>query len=154
MRLIRFAALGLFLIACVSLADSPTLSLKLTALEPNIKAGGNVIVRVTATNESNQTITYHNTSPFCNYSFKVLTGAGAPAPETNLKKHLICNGPLHITGRDIVITLKPGESDSEDLRLTELYDLSQPGEYSVQVTRIFPEIGAVTSNVASVNVIP
>ena len=86
----------------------------------------------------------------------MLTDTSSSAPETSFKKQMNehCNngGGLRITGRNIVVTLKPGESDSEEILLTEWYDMSAPGEYTVQVERTFPEIGRFRSNTVSIKV--
>ena len=158
MRMITIVVLGFFLASCAGAADTGALSLKLTELAPGTKPGSKVIVRITTVNESDQPITYYNTNLYLNYSLKVLTSAGIPVPETQFKKDLdrgsdqpgIVN--LDTTGRRIPVTLKPGESSSEDLVVTELYDLSQPGQYSIQVDRTFPGIGHFTSNVITVTV--
>ena len=59
---------------------------------------------------------------------------------------------LRITGKDIVVTLKPGESNDERLELTHLYDVSIPGEYTVNVERTFAGIGRLRSNSTKVKV--
>jgi hypothetical protein len=157
MRIVRYALLVLLIASGLGATDTSVLLLKLTPLNPVVKSGSGVGGQVTITNQSNHPITYHNTSRYCDYSVRVLTNTGAPAPETSFKKQMDkvvdCSGSgLRITGRNILVTLKPGESDSEQILITELYDMSAPGEYSVQVERTFPEIGHFRSNVASVKV--
>jgi len=164
MRTIIIAVFGLLCAARPTLAEAPTIAIRLAAREPNGKAGQAMVVRVTTVNESDHPISYENTSPYCNYRFKVLTAAGAPAPQSDLQQRMTdCSGG-HLppggvwvpgtTGRDIFVTLKPGESGSEDLNIAEVYDLSQPGNYTVQVDRTFPGIGHFTSNVITVTVTP
>jgi hypothetical protein len=157
MRLTGFAILGLLFATCAGAADTGGLSLKLNVFDRTVKDGSKIGIRVTTTNESDHTITYHNTN-YCNYSFKVLTHAGTPAPETELEKMLDLNcgtkGGLETTGRDILVTLKPGESSSEDFGLAAFFDMSQPGEYSIQVERTFPGIGHYSSRVEYVTVTP
>jgi hypothetical protein len=138
-------------------AGTGALSLRLTALDFSVKAGGKIMVRVTTTNESDHLITFHNTNRDCDYTFRVLTDTQALAPETEHKKQLVCRpgtGELEITGRNIIVTLKPGESSSEDVLITDQYDISAPGMYAVQVDRTFPEVGHFQSNVVTVNVTP
>ena len=113
------------------------------------------MIEVTIINQSDHSITYHNTRRACDYSIQVLASAGTPAPETSFKKRTECSsGGLRITGRDIVVTLKPGEADREQIEITELYDMSASGEYTVRVERTFPEIGHFRSNAVSVKVTP
>jgi hypothetical protein len=154
--MIKIAMLGLLFTSCAGAVVKGDLSLKLTVFDPTVKTGSKIGIRVTTTNESDHPITYHNTN-LCNYSFKVFTSAGSPAPETELQKSLNCDfrGPMTgITGRNILVTLKPGESSSEDFRLLEFFDMSEPGEYSVQVDRTFPNIGRVSSNIVTITVTP
>lgn len=149
------AILGLFIVLSASARDIGTLSFRLVAPAPIVKSGQHVMVQVITSNTSNHEITYHNTQPFCDYSFRVLTSSGASAPETAFKRQLQCSsGPLRITGRNIVVTLKPGESNDETINVSDLFDLSQAGNYSVQATRTYPGIGQFSSNMASVSVAP
>jgi hypothetical protein len=155
MRVTGFAFLCLLFATRSAAAQTPALGLQLATPEPTAKVGGSILVRVTTVNESNQPVTYHNTNPFCNYSFEVLGSAGTAAPETDLRKRVNCGGgQLEITGRNIVVTLKPGENHSEEINISEQYDLSQPGQYSIRVSRTFPGIGHFTSNTVTVTVTP
>jgi hypothetical protein len=153
--MIKVFILGMFFASPVIAAGADTLSLKLTALDTSVKAGGKIMVRVTTTNESDHPITFHNISRDCDYSFRVLTNSKTPAPESEYKKQLRCNrvaDQLEITGRNIIVTLKPGESSFEDILITDLYDMSVAGTYTLQVDRTFPGVGHFFSNVVTVNV--
>jgi hypothetical protein len=136
------------------LGTYPTvLSLDLSPLTPSTKVGQAVMVRATVTNTSDGDVTYSNKSRDCDYSFKVTAPSGDPATETAQMKSLKCDGGgLVISARNIVVTLKPGESDSEDIRLTDLFQFSQTGKYTVEVTRVFPKLGRCRSNTAIVTV--
>jgi hypothetical protein len=152
MRIIRYVILALLIASNVGVAGTSALSLKVTALDPTVKAGSKIMIQVTTTNGSTSAITYHNTNR-CDYAVKVLTSTGAPVPETPFKKQMMCGGgELRITGRDILVTLKPGESNDERIEITELYNMSAVGQYSVQVDRTFPQVGRFTSNVVSIKV--
>ena len=153
MKQIRYAVLGMLVVSYASAAHRDALSLTLAVLNPTVS--GQVEVRVTTTNESDHPITYENTNR-CNYSFKVIAITGTDVPETEGKKQLNCGrqGGMDITGRDIVVTLKPGESSSENLRLLSYNDVSQPGVYSVQVERTFPGIGHFSSKAVKISVTP
>src|SRR5450631_4240843 len=134
--MINAVVLGMLFASQTVAAGTGALSLKLTALDVGVKAGGRAMVRVTTTNESDHLITFHNTSRDCDYTFRVLTNTHAPATETEYKKQLVCsrgNGELEITDRNIIVILKPGESSSENNLITDLYDISAPGTYAVQV---------------------
>jgi hypothetical protein len=157
MPLIKVFILGMLFASPAIAAGADALSLKLTALDTGVKAGGKIMARVTTTNESDHPIIFHNISRDCDYSFRVLTNSKTPAQETEYKKHLGCNrggDQLEITGRNIIVTLKPGESSSEDILVTDLYDMSIAGTYNLQVDRTFPGVGHFLSNVVAVNVTP
>jgi hypothetical protein len=133
MKTIKYAVLGLLCACSAGAADIGSLSFKLAVLDPAV--AGSIEVRVTTTNESDHPITYYNTN-LCNYSFKIVTATGTVVPETEERKRLNCGsqGGIEISGRRILVTLKPGESSSEDLRLPNYNDISQPGEYSVRLS--------------------
>jgi|SRR5450432_374982 len=155
MRAVRYAILfGAIFASNASLAGTSAISLKVTALDPVVASGAKIMIRLTITNKSKHSITYNNTSSFCDYPLKVATSSGAPAPETPFKKELgECNNdPLRLLGRNIPVALKPGESASEEMEITEYYDMSAPGKYIVQAERIFPGIGHFLSNVVSIGV--
>jgi hypothetical protein len=155
MQKIKFAVLGLLAVSIAALAQNSAISFKLTALDSSIKSGTKIAIQFTTTNSSNHPVTYHNLSTYCDYTLNVLTASGSPATETEFKKQLHCVASgLVIANRDILVTLEPGESNTERIVLTELYDMSQPGEYSVQAERTFPGIGHFSSNVVTVTVTP
>ena len=147
-----FTAFALWVALIATASDRGVLSLTVTAPLPKVRVGSNIVVQVATTNESNRVISYHNKN-LCDYSVTVRTKMGTSAPETRFKKQLNCgDGQLRVTGRNILVTLKPGESKSEDISITEMYDMSANGEYTVQVERTFPDIGHFTSNIAKVEV--
>jgi hypothetical protein len=153
--MIKAVILGLLFASQTVAPKTGTLSLKLTTLDVSVKPGGKIMVRVTTTNESGHLITFENTGSDCDYAFRVLTDTGAPAPETQHKKQLACSpgsGESADTGMDVVVTLKPGESSSEDVLITDLYDISAPGTYAVRVVRTFPKVGRSRSNDVTVKV--
>jgi hypothetical protein len=153
--LIRFAVLGLIFATMPHASGNEALSLKLTAAAATVKSGSAIWVTVTTTNESNRTLNYKNTN-LCNYSFKAFTSLGEPAPATQPLELMDCEhvGDSTITGRDIPVTLKPGESSSEYLLLSNWIDMTQPGQYSVHVERTYRGIGHFTSNTITIEVTP
>jgi hypothetical protein len=48
---------------------------------------------------------------------------------------------VRITGRNIMGSLKPHDTAQDTIEVSDFYDLSRTGEYSVQVQREFPEVG-------------
>jgi hypothetical protein len=153
MRTSRLMALTLLAVLSATASHRGVLSLIATA-PAKIRAGSNVVIQVATTNDSNKIVSYHNTN-LCDYSIQVRTSAGTSAPETSSKRQLDCSGgQIKITGRNILVSLKPGESHTENIRVSEMYDMSAIGEYSIQVERTFPGIGHFASNVVKIEVTP
>src|SRR4051794_19610794 len=98
------------------------LSLHATAPESMVKSGVGIVVRLTITNKTNYTVTYYDKRRDCDYLLTVLTSSGAPASDTPYKKELKCGTRENITGRNIIVTLKPGESKDDEIEITHLYD--------------------------------
>jgi len=155
MRKIGVVIFGLLVASHLGAAGSGALSLKLAVLDPNVKSGARIMIEVTTTNQSDQTVTYHDTSRVCDYPITVLAGNGVAASKTAYKKQSTCGaGQFATNNKNILVTLKPGESKNERIEITELYDVSQPGEYSVSVQRTFSGIGHFSSNSVSIVVTP
>jgi hypothetical protein len=143
------------LIAMQASAAGTGILMQLTVLDPSVKSGSKIMVQVTTINQSKKPVTYENVRRACDYSVVVRTSNGALAPETAYKKQLVCGGgQLRMTGRNISVTPAPHQSDNEQIEITELYDMSPPGTYSVQIDRTFPTVGPVSSNVVTVDVTP
>lgn len=154
MRICKLLELTLLAVLSAAASDRGVLSMRVTVPVPKVSIGSNILIQVVTTNESDKVISYHNTN-LCDYSVTVRTTAGTSAPETRLNKELNCgSGQLRVTGRNILVTLKPSESNSEDIRINEMYDMSTPGQYSIQVERTFPGVGHFTSNVVKIEVTP
>lgn len=156
MRIFRLAIFGFLVALQAAAADPTTLSLKLDILNPTVKLGDKIRIRITITNESSQPVTFHETNPFCNYPLMVLDYTGNIAPPTDFMKQQGCEfANAQTAGRNILVTLKPGESHVDsDMEVTEVCVITEPGEYTVEVDRRFPGIGQVKSNVATVIITP
>jgi hypothetical protein len=156
MRISRLAIFGFLVALQTAAADPAVLSLKLDILNPTVKLGEKIRLRITITNESSQPVTFHETNPFCNYPLKVIDSAGNAAPPTDFMKQIGCEfADARTTGRNILKVLKPGESFVDSgMEVTEVCVISEPGEYTVEVDRKFPGIGLIKSNVASISVTP
>ena len=156
MRISRLAILGFLIVLQAAAADPTALSVKLDILNPTVKLGEKIRFRVTITNVSSEPVTFHETNSYCNYPLKVLDNAGKAAPPTDFMKQQGCDfADARTTGRNITVTLKPGESHVDsDMEVTEVCVISEPGEYTVEVDRKFPGIGLVKSNVATVTITP
>ena len=91
-------------------------------------------------------------NPECDYSVVVHNAAGNLVPDTEHKRQLAC--PQVITGRNILVHLKPNESHEDEIVVSKLSDMRAPGKYFVQVTRKVPKLSGNTikSGIATVTV--
>jgi hypothetical protein len=120
-----------------------------------LKAGADVRVIVTLTNQSDRDITLRFTSPMCDYAVEVRNIAGELAQDTEQKRTANCVSRL--TGRNFSKVLKPNQSAKDGIDISLVSDMSQPGEYSVQVMRKAPkEFGepTVKSNTIKMTLTP
>jgi hypothetical protein len=133
-------------------AEAP-FSLAIAAPQTTVKSGSEVKVKAILTNTSNRRITLADTSEICDYSVEVRNANGIPAPDTERKRHVDCG----ISGKHEIVTLKPDQSKQYEIAVSELSDMSEPGDYSVQVMRKAPkELGGIVvkSNLITVTVAP
>jgi hypothetical protein len=131
-------------------------SITIAAAQTEEKSGSEVRVNLTLKNVSNRNITVELTSPLCDYTVEVRDRAGKVAPDTELKRVQNCESG-RVKGRDIIGQLKPNESIKDEIPVSQLSDMSQPGEYSVQVLRrASKEFGEVVvkSNTIKITVTP
>lgn len=155
MRTTIIAICGLLTFSIAALAQDKAVSLELVDLDSTAKSGEGIPVNLRTTNSSNHSFSYWLRG-FCDYKFKVLTAYGSPAPETEMKKAAHCEDSelAGTSNRNIGIMLKPGEYKDDVLILTEFYDMSEPGEYSVQVERTYPGFGHAVSKVVKITITP
>jgi hypothetical protein len=152
--IVRFGSVVLLLAAGLAQSSSAPFSIMIAAAHTEMKSGSEVKVNVTVTNISNRDIGIKMTSPLCDYVVEVRDSAARLAPDTEQKRAQYC-GADRTTGRDFVAQLKPNESVRDSIPVSALSDMSQPGEYSVQVMRKTPkDMGGVVvkSNTITINV--
>lgn len=129
-------------------------ALALEAEEDTVKAGAEVKVNITLKNSSNRAMHMHLTLAEVDYAFEVRDSQGMIPPETDYAKK--SKGRGHFSN-DQIFYLQPGESlPKELLVLTKFYDMSRPGKYTVQVSRVVPRdlgSGTVKSNNLTITVI-
>jgi|SRR5882762_1666120 len=134
---------------------SQPLSLSIAAVEQTGRLGSEVRLRTKLTNISNHVLTFFDTDPDCDYLAEVRDENGNLARPTDHKLLLKCNNGL-ADGRKILVTLKPQESRDDEILLNRLYQLTRPGNYSVQVSRAIPKElggGATKSNTITIKII-
>ncbi len=134
-------------------ADQP-LSLSISASEQTVKVGSELKIRATLTNVTSHLITLRDRIPACDYPVEVRDSDGRLATETDYKRHLKCNASF-TESRKVLVILKPQESRQEEILITRLFELNNPGIYSVQVSRTIPKDlgeGPIKSNTLTITV--
>ena len=129
-------------------------------LEPDVvKVNSEIRVKTTLINKSNGKVSFERSPEDMaelEFQVDVRDNQGNPAPLTEYGRQVIKHEgiPLatHFAGFS---TLQPGESLKCDVVITRLYDLSQPGKYTLQVQRIEDALKMVAkSNTITVTVTP
>jgi hypothetical protein len=133
-------ALAIVFPAISTTANAPLFSVTLGAPKDPLKSGAKLILRVTVTNTSDHNIAFKRTNnPVSNeefrYQIEVRDADGRPA-QPSAQVRALEGQVTEIEDLDNhAYWLKPGESYSDDLEITKLYDLSRPGKYTVSVSK-------------------
>ena len=154
-NVVVFAALALFI--CGELASgrqaaavvSTEPSLRLLINGPRtVKAGSKIVVQIATTNISGQIIGFRAEPSEFFYEAAVRDALGRSAPDTehgfDVKKHRhhrVYSGPA--------FALNPKETIKDQLEISNLYDMSKPGKYEVQLS-----CRGAKSNTITINVVP
>lgn len=108
------------------------------------KVDAPAFVLVTMINNTNRTVHYSLRNPAFDYEMDVRDASGTPVPETEwfhkLKQGTESGQIRLIEGRNILVTLKPGETGQDTVELSSYYDLGKTGEYSLVIKRKFPDV--------------
>jgi hypothetical protein len=152
-------------LVCTSLlqasSSAPSFSVTLQAPTAAVKAGSEVRIRVTTTNNSDHEIRFAKGFGEEEFDFEIEVrdekGQTPPLTEaySELKEH-----PTSRCGSYSTYVLEPGKSFDTDLVVTKLYKITQPGKYTISVTRgqrpMWQTLGkgGVRSNSVTVSVIP
>jgi hypothetical protein len=153
-RLVLILILGSYFGTSFPQTGKQPLSLSISVPEHVMPIGSELKVRTTLTNMTNHVITLRDRIRACDYPVEVRYETGNLAPETNYQRQLKCNAKF-TESRNILVTLKPGESRDDEIILNQLFELSAPGNYSVQVSRAIPkELGPepIKSNVTTITI--
>lgn len=146
------------ILACVLLlplaAQSPTpaFSLNITAEPEAVKPGGEVALSITLTNNARQQIFFQTDRyhPERNFTISVMDPAGEGAGKTRAYRDATGDktgkdaveppaDPTHaviIMGSRGISGVLPGRSLLEKVVLNKLFDLNQPGKYTIQVEKV------------------
>jgi hypothetical protein len=108
------------------------------------EAGRPLILHIQLTNESKTTVKMRtDLLPERDYEMHVRDQKGKEAPFTNWGRQLR-TGPIRGPGYDI--TLAPGEKYEDQEDISKLYEISVPGNYTVEVCRELYVWGNIYSN--------
>jgi hypothetical protein len=121
-------------------ANAPLFSVTLEAPKGALRPGAKVVLRVTLINTSDHNIPFKRTNnPQSNEEFRYVVdvedSSGKPAPASAQVRALEGQITMLEDINNHAYWLKPGESYSDDLEITKLFDLSHPGEYKVWVSK-------------------
>jgi len=136
-----------------SSSEKPGLELTMVAVRDQVKVGSPVVVSIITKNISSQPVgNGHCRATIYNYGFVVKDSLRNPAAETEelrtinwlRKEGEWCRS---LTG---LHPLKPGETAEQAIDIAEYYDLSRPGQYTIQAQRG----PLLKTNVVTVTVLP
>jgi len=140
--------LTLMAAAAVSAAqlDPPAFSIAISVPQDVVTRGSKVKVKITLKNTSNHDIViprsnaedqgvFHNKITVRDEEGNLVADKAAVAARTDKNKDT-GSELTNLTMETVInFTLKPGESLKDGIKLSEFYDLSKPGKYSIEVER-------------------
>jgi hypothetical protein len=130
------------------LAQSKTMPIAIT-IEPvektPVKLGTDVRISITVTNTSKEKVVFLKSPGPTHagnwYDIVVSNTSGRSITKTRVKR--ILDGGGNVAGSNIALNLLPGDSVKEEAALNDLYELTTPGTYAVEVDRPFPDLHPV-----------
>lgn len=155
------ASVGLMVLPCaLAQGDRIPFSITISAANNVLRAGGDVKIRLILRNTSNDEIPYTRgpgvgVEPHGEIftEVQVRKAKGELAPETRYNRLLhgklganskpsagqgpggASETPMGVFGSFVGSMLKPGDFREEDIDVSKLYDLSQPGQYTITASR-------------------
>ncbi len=134
--------------------NKPPFRIAITAESPSIVAGADVWIKVSITNTSNQDLDdsggFSDTTRLDpNLQFDVRDESGKLVPKRTYAH------PELDTGMPINRSISPGQTLTQEQRVSALYDMRRPGKYVIQVSREIPKRlrgGTIKSNTITVSV--
>lgn len=155
------ALLGLAGIVVAQVPNTaPPFSLTISSPQSSFKIGSDVTLELKMTNTSNRNISFGAGWGMPVVDIEIHDVDGKQTPETPYGLRLHRKDPRFalqdsVTGPVTHPTLRPGESNDSIGSLNKIYDLSKPGEYTIQVQRMDPDSKIlVKSNTLTITVTP
>ncbi len=131
-------------------SQAATHSLTIRAKQSQYRAGSQVSIEVITKNVSDheiEAIETDRTPSATELQIDVRDATGKPATETALNKAIRGGEALRVVsslgGLGEHSMLQPGKSRTDEIRIDQMFDLSHPGKYTVQVQRRDDKTGAV-----------
>lgn len=155
LHFIVWAALFSTVCAMPAQCQQRPLSIAISTPQSALKVGSEVRIEVTLTNTSNRRVLIQERNPATDYQIDVRDERGTAVPETDFGRKLKEPPVIPMNSRNFGMYLRPNESTKENIALSDLYDLSHPGQYTIQVSRAVsnkPKDGVVKSNTITVTV--
>jgi hypothetical protein len=123
---------------------------------PSIPRGHAVKVRITIKNVSRRTLYLAEVGPEKDYrAIHVSRGDGRPVPLTAHGRALMADTDLYA---NLSVQLEPGKERTDILQISDIFDMTAPGNYSISVSRRVGKLSGkgveqAASNVVHVKVI-
>lgn len=146
---------------------TPVFSLAISTAKGVVKTGSPIQIDITVKNVSDHGISlstfYIRPNVETSDRVTIVDADGSKSLETELARRSLghstpedeSRSPTVVTGKLVFLNLKAGQSFTYQLNVNELYDLSVPGKYSIQIERLNDEGNvSVKSNKITVTVIP
>jgi hypothetical protein len=138
--------------------QKPPLTLTLQAPKRPLRAGQRLVLRLNTTNTSGRSILVPDSKGLWTLreAIRVRDQQGRPLPLRPPRRGPEGRGFVVHTGSVQGRELSPGESFTDLVNVTDLYDLSRPGKYEIWVAEPLgpnPSDGLVKSNVVTVTVV-
>jgi hypothetical protein len=130
-------------------SEPPRYTLVISAVHSTVKAGAKVTIEIAMKNTSDKPMALHAEIEDYGFMVDVTVVGGGPALDTDRGHQWKHDQGMRQSSSGPGFMLKPGETDKGPLTISDLYDFSRPGKYSVQVRR-----GIVKSNTIIVTVAP
>ena len=142
-RVFAVGALLASLMAGALIAQPPTCTKPPFSLTISGARSTNVIrfqgmwLHVVLTNISDRTIGIVDRSPELDYDVAVLNSDGTPALDTERGRAVRDRWfrSSFVAHHQAALGIEPNKTDSEDISIDDLYEVSHPGQYTIQVQR-------------------
>jgi len=126
--------------------EKPKLALSISANPTTVKSGSKITIQIETTNTSGQSIVFRSEPMEYRYEAVVRDAQGNLVADTEHGREAR-RPPEQYSGGGF--PLEPGKTTKDELVISDLYDLSRPGKYSVQV-----RCRGAKSNTITVTVVP